>query len=330
MADPAPARRDLPLLDPLRLLASVAIVRHHVRGDLLFGVGFGLPLFLLILFALAAGSRRVESLQGFARRKGSELLLPWLRWSALYLVFLFAVDLVRGDPFSDRLHAKMIYSGGDPSFWFLPFAAVALVPVELARRLLRGRDPLRVALAAALLGAAWTQFVAWSLTLDLPDQPVRAWLRVSPALFFGVALAQSRRVDGRPWRLLLPVAALALASFFLSPFAADPEDLPRRFAVAVPLACLGFAVRPRVPRFVRRASTVTFGVYLVHPLLGKSLFKLLDLAAWPAFAHTALVWSASAAAVLLLRRLPIEWTELRKRGAGTHRAVPTPAVRRAA
>ena len=120
----AQKRRDLPLLDALRLLASGAVVFHHMRGDSLFGIPFGLPLFLVIMFALASGSAKREPFTDFARRKSHYLLLPWVRWSFIYIVVLGAIDVVRGGGPWDRLEPAMVYYGGHPALWFLPFATV--------------------------------------------------------------------------------------------------------------------------------------------------------------------------------------------------------------
>ncbi len=304
-------RAFLPLLDPLRILASVAVVRHHMRTDFLFGVGFGLPLFLVIMFALASSSTKEEALGSFARRKTAWLLVPWLRWSAIYLVIFAFSDAARGlDPF-ERVGPAMIWTGGDPKLWFLPFAAVALVAVKALQSVMR-RIPVSTAvIASAVLAVAATNAVAWSLTHSLPEMPTRAWLRVAPTLFFGLALGQSLRAadDGERRRLLAVVVLLAFLSFWLSPFRDHHEDLPRRFAAAVPLAALGFGWRPRVPGFVRSVASVTFGVYLVHPLVAKVLVAGADVQAWPAAVHAGAVWVLSALVVLGLRHALASWHE---------------------
>ncbi len=322
------ARLDLPLLDVLRLLASFAIVRHHMRGDLIFGVGFGLPLFLVVLLGLAAGSAKSESPVRFARRKASYLLVPWLRWSIVYVAILAAADLARGRGAWSRLGVSMLFAGGEPSLWFLPFAAAAILPVRL---LARAAARIPAAWAAGIAGAgavAATLVVARAMELDLPDMPVRAWLRVSPALLWGLALGQSARARDAASRtaVLLPVALLAAATLLAPPSAlagaaAATEDLPRRFGVAVLLACVGFGCPVAVPSIVRRASTRTFGVYLVHPLIGKILGAAFDVFGWPAWFHATVVWILSMLSVRGLRSLGLPWHEL-----STARTSETPAV----
>lgn len=318
-------RKDLPLLDALRILASVAVVRNHMRADFLFGVGFGLPLFLVIMFGLVVSSSQREPLGRFLRRKTSYLLVPWLRWSLIYLVILAAADLVRGVPAWNRLEPTMLFYGGEKSLWFLPFAAAAMLPLKSLQRAVESWTPLRATVTAGALAALATSAVAWALAHPMPAMPVRAWLRLSPAIFWGLAVGQSVRSRSARERgaMLAAVAFLAVASSLLSPFAGGTEDLPRRFAVAVPLACLGFGWTPRVPGVVRRLSAATFGVYLVHPLIGKLLGNRFDVFAWPAWLHAGTVWFLAVLAVLMLRRSPLAWHELTT-ARGTVREEPAP------
>jgi surface polysaccharide O-acyltransferase-like enzyme len=318
-------RKDLPLLDALRILASVAVVRNHMRADFLFGVGFGLPLVLVIMFGLVVSSSKRESDGRFLRRKASYLLVPWLRWSLIYLVILAAADQVRGVPAWNRLEPAMMFYGGEKSLWFLPFAAAAMIPLKSLQRVAERWTPLRASVTAGALAVLATNAVAWALAHPLPDMPVRAWLRVSPAIFWGLAVGQSVRspTARERGRMLAALTLLAVASSVLSPLSGGIEDLPRRFAVAVPLACLGFGWTPRVPSFVRRLSTATFGVYLVHPLIGKLLGNRFDVFAWPAWLHAGTVWCLAVLAVALLRRLPLSWHELTT-GRGAIRAGPVP------
>jgi len=306
------SRLDLPLLDALRILASVAVVRHHMRVDYLFGVGFGLPLFLVVMFGLAASSSKPETFGQFTRRKASYLLVPWLRWSAIYVVVLAAVDVAKGLSPWHRFEGDMIFYGGNPFLWFLPFAAAALFPLRALQGVAARWSPIRATVVASAVAAVATAAVAWALTFRMPDFPVRAWLRVSPAIFWGLALAQSTRArdDGQRALLLAGVALLAILTGALSPFGGPPEDLPRRFAFAIPIACVGFGWRLAVPDVVRRVATATFGIYLVHPLIGKILGTVFDVFSWPAWLHTALVWCLALASVWALRALGVRWHEL--------------------
>jgi len=326
-------RPDLPLLDVLRLLASVAVVRHHMRADFLFGVAFGLPLFLLIMFGLAASSRKTEPLGNFVRRKTSFLLVPWLRWSCIYFVVLGCADLARGRSFWGRVEPGMVFYGGEPSLWFLPFAAAAMLPLQAMQRAGARLSPGRASLLFGALGLGATGAAAWALRLPIPEVPVRSWLRVAPAIFWGLALGQSVRCAGARERglVLSSVSLLALGSCALAEFGNPAEDLPRRFAVATCLASIGFGWRPAVPRAVRRLSTATFGVYLVHPLVGKLLGGAFDVFSWPASVHAAAAWTLTALAVFALQRLPLSWRELTI-AHGSVREVPqaSPAIERRA
>jgi surface polysaccharide O-acyltransferase-like enzyme len=307
---PSTARPRLTFLAPLRILASFAVVWHHARKEYLFGIGFGLFLFLVILFGLASSGTRSEPLWSFARRRASYLLVPWVRWSLIYVLLLTTADLVRGQDPSWRFEWKMIFYGGHGALWFLPFAAVSLVVVKAIATNVAKWNVRTSTLAFALAATVVTSLVAHAVTLTMPDIPVRSWLRVSPALFWGIAVGQSLRAPARERkRLLILVALLGIISYLYCPFAPNPEDLPRRFGVAVPLACLGFAWTPRVPRIVARLSTVTFGVYLVHPLVAKTIGTFVHTESWSTWTFAVLIWAGSALIIVALRRMGVPWVE---------------------
>ncbi|MFN0008547.1 MAG: acyltransferase family protein [Planctomycetota bacterium] len=307
---PYAARPRLTFLAPLRILASFAVVWHHARQGYLFGIGFGLFLFLVILFGLASSGTRSEPLGQFARRKSSFLLIPWVRWSVIYLGLLTASDLVRGHDPSSRFEWKMVFYGGHPAFWFLPFAALSIVAAKAISRVMARWDARKTSIATALVATIVTSLASQAVMLEMPDVPLRAWLRVTPAIFWGIAVGQSLRAHARErQRLLILVALLGIISFLYSPFDPNPEDLPRRFGVAVPLACLGFAWTPVVPRAIGRLATVTFGVYLVHPLVAKAIATVLDTESWSTMELALLIWIGSALIVLALRWSGLRWPE---------------------
>lgn len=307
---PSAARPRLTFLAPLRILASFAVVWHHARQTYLFGIGFGLFLFLVILFGLASSGAQSEPLGSFARRKASYLLVPWVRWSLIYLILFIVTDLVRGQDLRTRFSPGMVFYGGHAALWFLPFAAVSIVVVKAISQHVAAWDARTASIAFALVATIATNLAAHALTFDMPGIPCRAWLRVSPAIFWGIAVGQSLRAPARVrQRILILVALLGIISFLYSPFDPNPDDLPRRFGVAVPLACLGFAWTPVVPRAVARLSTLTFGIYLVHPLVTKTIGTLVDPSGWPAMEHALLVWIGSALIVFALRISGVRWHE---------------------
>jgi hypothetical protein len=385
VAAPA-ARADLPLLDALRLCASLAVVHHHLRGGYVFGVAFGVPLFLVIMLALGARGSAREGLGEYARRKAAYLLVPWLRWSLVYVALAVTIALVRGEDPTAGLEPRMIFYGGHGALWFLPFAMLALLVVRGARYVpglvgataarepatlarssgiarsgepVRSGDPARsgepvrsstpvrsggparaggparprrLASMGGVLGlAALGGGLAWAVQLWLPvlaaDMPFDAWLIVSPAILFGPAVARASLAESARERaaLLALVAACALVPSLVSPATGMMQDATRRFALAVPLACLGFGWCARVPRSVREFATLTFGVYLAHPLIAKVLATATDVFAWPAAVHLALVWGASALVVLGLRRAPFHVAECWSGRSARVRRLPAPA-----
>jgi hypothetical protein len=57
-------------------------------------------------------------------------------------------------------------------------------------------------------------------------------------------------------------------------------------------------------------SACTFGIYLVHPLIGKALGAAFDVFAWPAWVHASVAWMLALAAIRALRALGLPWHEL--------------------
>jgi hypothetical protein len=108
---------------------------------------------------------------------------------------------------------------------------------------------------------------------------------------------------------LVPIAVIAAATLVAGSTFPSAEEL----LVASPSRSCSPA-RLRVPDrrsgLVRRVSTATFGVYLLHPLIGKVVGALFDVFAWPAWVHASAVWTLAVLGVLALRALGLRWHEL--------------------
>jgi surface polysaccharide O-acyltransferase-like enzyme len=311
----APAREELTLLDPLRLLANFLVVWHHARGTDLFGVRAGVYIFLVIMFGLATSRSAPETLWEFTRRKTRLLLVPWLRWSAIYLVVAAVARLRPGQREAAAFDPWQLLAGGHPALWFLPMAAVAVVVAKLVQRGADRLPPFAAMVVASLLALAATRGAAVVNSDCAIPFPLESWLRCSPLIFWGVAIGQSRRIGlGARRRLALAaVVAVAAAAFALDRrwnwARALPGSLVLGSAVAVAFVSVGFAFCPRVAPVVRRLASLTYGVYLVHPLIAKVAATAFDVFAWPLVVHAFAVWITSGLLILALRRLGLRWVE---------------------
>ncbi len=307
----------LPLLDLLRIVASLFVVHLHMTRQQLFDVGMGLPVFLVLFFALFSTSLPQESLWQTLSRRGPNLLVPWLRWSLIYLVMTVTADWVRGlDPFG-RLTIDMALIGGNAVLWFLPFAAFALLPARFfngVAGLLKEHQGIVFLLLVGIALTALSVVLAQSGVQD----PFLSWVRCLPALGWGLAIGNCSRLGvsgGRRFMFALVALTAIVVSLFV-PHVVVLNEIVLRLAIAVPLVCLGFAWNPGPLPGVRELASATFGIYLIHPFVGKVLAEFpFSFYSYPR-SHALLVWCLAVVLVLALRRSGLGWREL----AGTSRS----------
>ena len=113
----------------------------------------------------------------------------------------------------------------------------------------------------------------------------------------------------RPWRaeLLLAVALVSLLPWCLTAPGSSALALFERYALAIPVVCLGFLVALPDQRWINALASANLGVYLVHMLAIRATDRLPGVAELSAFPHTALVYVACLMVVVALRRLRIPY-----------------------
>lgn len=259
-------------LRPLRTFCMLSIVAYHTSWsweddpDPLLGVAFGLTTLQVILCSLVAGSSREPALSSFVQRRARRLLRPWLLWSVFYLVVQIAESLRYGHEWDARIEPSAWLIGGSGHLWFLPYGFVVSVLALLATRACRGRLAVRGACVAALSGSVLLLFAEVLGRSLQPPPPLRVWLEGLPALAFGVAIGRALSIrDLSKQRLLLVGTSLvALLPLLLGSHVVSSSHLWPRYAVAVPLACLGFTIPFPEFRLLTWLAEVNMGVYLVH------------------------------------------------------------------
>jgi peptidoglycan/LPS O-acetylase OafA/YrhL len=258
----------------LRLIASLGIVAFHsgVQPSSLFISG--LYAFALFTVALAATSARGRRWGEYAAARLRSLGLPWLAWSVVFAGVETAYATINDRaPFS-WFKPWMLWTGPSLHLWFLPFALAA----SLVAGWWGSRHPDmsgRSWVWWSLLGAAL--MIPLSVTAESREWPIPVgqWLSVLPAVPLGIAFASipaGRPAGSRP--LVLISAGALLAGVWGA--ASGHDALTPSYALAVPACALAWRLPLRAGRITLAWSSLSFGVYLIHPLMNMVFHKFFE------------------------------------------------------
>lgn len=346
--DPSISRED-PLYDLLRVAAAVAVVGIHAlaafataeraTGDpsgLLFWLDQALfvavPLFLFISGALTWGKREPmgdAAYRRFMRRRLRFVGVPYLAWTVIYFVLLpFLGEPAPGSvAIAVERFTHMFVNGN--AFYHLYFVPLLLVLYSLTpiARVLATRSP-ELFVLAVIAVRVWLApeivLVIRGGTLEIAEPLITNVLVYAPFMatgaWFALRRASVEPVLARVWPvpLVIGVGVLAAQAPKLVGPAWGNEAMRLAEYGAVVVAILGLtglasvlAARYDALRPVgRRLAVLTYGVYLVHPLIlrlaqqatgGPEAFAAppAALAAW------VLVLGASTLVVAGMRRVPV-------------------------
>jgi hypothetical protein len=258
----------------LRVIACVAIVAFHANTTQWPLSIFGLQVFTVFTIALAVQSAGRRGPGDFIRARASTLLLPWVFWWVAYAAWK-TILCVRND---QAWHAWFdwwrLLAGPGTHLWFLPFAFVATAVAGLwfgsrpepanipaARRSVAVWSVLS---AATLLASSYgMQVLIAELNQGRSYQPLQQWLAVLPAVMMGLGIVRSRVAGAydNVSLLVLWVATMAAAGVA---FALGWSNLAGPYMLAISLCMLGLRIRTPASSALLAASSLTFGIFLLH------------------------------------------------------------------
>ena len=264
-------------LDVLRLTSVVAVIffHMHVPGTIYFS--WRMPLLVAILTFLAAGGTRStppsKSLAKVASVRARRILVPWAIWSAIYLPVVGFYTYRGYGP--EVLEWWMVLTGPAIHLWFVPFAFVASMLAFLVSRGL-GRSGMG-AIGLYLIGSV-VAVVGVALLPNL-GTPFAQWAVALPAVFFGIALAVeahtgenktgARQAIVAGLALLMPVVAWLVAWQLSETTLAGYEVAKLGTIVAAgPILLIASRLPWQTPPALESWLGTSFGVYLIHPLVG--------------------------------------------------------------
>lgn len=262
----------------LRVLACVAIVAFHASPREWPAMIFGLEVFTIFTIALNIQSAGRRGTGAFLRARVQTLLVPWLFWWFAYAAWKSLLARRGGQELFSWFEPWRLLAGPDTHLWFLPFAfiATALAGLWFASHPPAGdtRDARRSTLVWGIASAALLLLASYAMQVQLKIQeadgrvyqPWRQWVTVLPAAVIGLAIVRSRVGEvydtvalGMLWSLIICAAG---ASHVLG-----WTNLSIPYALAISLCVIGLRLRRAASAGLLAASTLTFVVFLLHPML---------------------------------------------------------------
>ncbi len=262
-------------IDALRILAALGIIWFHVEKAPFRQIGYaGLPVFLLLFYSLIVRQGRTYTTTQFLTRRWHRLVKPWLFWSVVYGLCRLAKALhgADWDSLSDMVSPGALVTGTYIHLWYLPYAFLSGFLLYEINIRTWNRNHAAVALGATIVAVATLTAYAlgvltWSVTV-----PLAQWQFGLAALPLGFAIGRCLVIPSRDQqRVLLSAVALATVALYVVLSARGRAEPVTPYILAVVLVCLAYLWQVRANTLLAAAAALTFGVYLIHPVVAYGL-----------------------------------------------------------
>lgn len=262
-------------IERLRTLAALGIVWFHT-GDLPYrNVGYaGLPIFILIFFMLI-GMKGYEPTRLFIRKKIKRLIIPWLIWSVVYFGFQMAKSLIKKQA---TLEPYMLITGSAIHLWYLPYAFTLAVLVNIMQQRISPDKKKYFNLILMVLTILLSILIPIVNRYHAFQPPLAQWmygLTACPAGWLVGILLGTKINNKYNISLFCGLIALICLVMRISGFG----YLGTSYMVGFVVFGLAFCLPAWKEDILTRLAPLTFGVYLIHPLVGSAmsfLFTCLD------------------------------------------------------
>jgi len=226
-------------------------------------------MFIIIFCALCSRKMCPETVTTLAVSKARRLLVPWLFWSIIF----FGVDLLKMEiqnrEFSKTFKGYMLITGPSTHLWFLPYAFVAALILNLLqRRVNHIRSSIDI-LFSGICGIILISGCSVLLQSTQIPTPFRQWVFGLPAVMLGFCIGRvyakiSRRTQ---WIFYCLIACnVVIICLLLTYLGYGRLSVP--YGIATALVCAGFIWEGKTDPISQKCALLTYGIYLMHPLIG--------------------------------------------------------------
>jgi len=295
-------------IDLLRIVAAIGIIWFHVEGAPYRQIAYaGLPMFLLIFFSLITRDSGTTT-ACFLQRRWNRLLKPWLFWSAVYGLCRLAnvIHTVDWAELWGMLSIGTLFAGTNIHLWYLPYAFVSGFLVFAVNRRMRETDHIVTVTTAAITGMLILAACTVAMTGQRLPEPLPQWEFGLAAIPLGLAIGRCLMIPSQNLQRTL-LAGIGLAVLVESQIlqAVNAGGTAISYGIGVPLVCAAYCLETKGNIVVVTLAPLTFGVYLVHPLVMYGLRHSLPWTGQHGL-FIPLVACLSALATLVLMKTPVK------------------------
>ncbi len=270
-----------------RVLACLGIVYFHagVFSGISNAIAYsGLIVFVLISVFYDGRRKKTDEISSLAKK----ILVPYFIWSAIYLVLY----LISGKSISEIISLKTVISGTSIHLWYLPFIFFVLIIFGQIKKY----TPLGVISGASgAMFAFWLYFSPfWRSYVEVVPFP--QYMHAVGGVFLALSVVSSIR-----WISYVSLGSGVLMCIYLLKFKDYGVSVVYLIAAFFTFALIARPISLSIfERPIALLSSLTFSIYLVHPL-GLAIFSKLSFG--EGFLAPALVFIGSAVGIWFFRRV---------------------------
>ena len=254
----------------LRIAAALGVVWFHCNAPAR-SLGYaGLPALIALSLGLASAPGKANPISVSMTKRAKRLLLPWAFWCFAYGALKLVKTRAAGLPINDLLSDWTFMTGPAIHLWYLPFAFIVTSLGGLIRASALSTDQVVVPWSVSAVAAS-TGICSWLLETATLPAPFSQWIFAIPAVLVGVCLPHSSDESKRILRVVVLLLAVIIGCV-----ATRSVSLSTPYIVGT--AVLGAAWLIRIPaiKYVIWLGGLSFGIYLVHPLVQSIVTRMVS------------------------------------------------------
>ena len=255
-------------IERLRIISCLGIITFHCQNGLLKTIGYiSLPTFVILTFALGLIKEQTRPIQSkhffnYIRSKSNRLIKPYIFWVIIYGCWgLLRNKMGYGKIIELPISFLFPLYGTSIHLWYLPFTFLGLTSISYLKyypQFKRIPKTFTFFLFLTIFGLA-PIFLENTAQLPIPQI-----LFALPAAILGLYLHDNDNpsiIDYGSILLIIVIIGLIRLNFNNSDF------FIFQYSVAYILVVFCLNIPGKINKFTEHISELTFGIYLIHPLI---------------------------------------------------------------